>query len=740
MKNQILIVLIIFLQSNVNVYSQLSRYELAESYYNSYQYSQAAKVYSELAEENEKKKNKTFNEDIVRKAAISYYKYRSYKNALRWYEELYNNQRARKEDMYNYLRCLLNLNRKGEVEKILSESLNSEKGLSEVKEKLEREMKLYEELLSDSDLYDVKYLQNINSETNDFSPVYYEDGLIFVTQRMSNSIINVKSGWDGSNYQELVYVKKSKKNEGEYEKQVKALKKSFKSNFHDGPVSFDKEYKIGFVTRNNLNKKESKQLADNYRELNVRLYIVQRDEKGRWGKLEEFPYNSKDYSVGHASYDSENKILYFVSDMPGGYGQTDIWKSEYKEGQWSKPENLGEEVNTNGREMFPYVSKSGKLYFSSDGHNGLGGLDIYVYHENKQKKEVINMGYPLNTNLDDFGIVLDSSETRGYFSSNRNIGNEERMDDNIYELKINDTKYQLEVKTLLVNSEEPLPETRIAIINKNKGQIDEYETDEEGNFRTSIDRKTDYLIKASKKYYKLVKVDSVSTYERQPDNLYYAKLYLDYVYWNLKGYTIDKVDKKLLPNTEITIIDQTTQEEIKIVSNDSGYFSVKLYPNHKYYMKLNKENYNPLEVGYNTDDVTEDVNKEENFELERIVKKGDVFVLRNIYFDYGKYTIKEEGYEELNKLLDFMIKNPTINIELSAHTDSRSSLKFNMELSTNRAKACMNYLVSKGIAKERIKYKGYAWLRPMNRCKRGVECSEEEHAMNRRVEVLILKK
>ena len=168
----------------------------------------------------------------------------------------------------------------------------------------------------------------------------------------------------------------------------------------------------------------------------LKLYrLVYLPNENRWGDqlIEAVPFNDREYSVGHAALTADGQTLYFASDKPGGYGGVDIYKSvRDQSGNWAAPTNLGPSINTSGDEMFPFVSNDGTLYFSSNGHLGLGGLDVFSATAVSTKEgwsAPENLGFPINTNSDDFGYIIDKENKNGYFVSNRAGG---KGDDDIY--------------------------------------------------------------------------------------------------------------------------------------------------------------------------------------------------------------------------------------------------------------------------------------------------------------------
>ncbi|MFN2428864.1 MAG: OmpA family protein, partial [Cryomorphaceae bacterium] len=189
--------------------------------------------------------------------------------------------------------------------------------------------------------------------------------------------------------------------------------------FHDGPATFSEDGNTIIYTRSAM-RNERKRLVNENNENQFYLYTSTK-ENDTWSEPKELPFNSKDFSVGHPTLSKDGKTLYFSSDMPGGYGGSDIYKSNYEDGNWSEPINLGKTVNTPGNEVFPYIAKDGTLYFSSEGHQNLGGLDVFFSQNNAGIWGApVNLAYPLNSSRDDFAFVLNENDTTGFVSSNRN--------------------------------------------------------------------------------------------------------------------------------------------------------------------------------------------------------------------------------------------------------------------------------------------------------------------------------
>jgi tetratricopeptide (TPR) repeat protein len=264
-----------------------------------------------------------------------------------------------------------------------------------------------------------------NSKYSDFGAVVSGDEIVFASGRNDQAIIKYEYPWKGAPYLDVY---KTSIDKPTIYKEPQILSKGINSRFHDGPICFAPDTGEVFITRNNFNLGLPK--YSNKKENHFQLYWAKRTADG-WEELEELPFNSDEYSCGHPSISNDNRIIYFASDMPGGYGGSDIYSSERTTEGWADPINLGPEVNTEGDEMFPFISQKGDIYFSSNGHLGLGGLDIFMAREIQSGSyEITNMGYPLNSSSDDFSFFLLNSGEQGYFASNRagGMGDDDKVE------------------------------------------------------------------------------------------------------------------------------------------------------------------------------------------------------------------------------------------------------------------------------------------------------------------------
>jgi hypothetical protein len=269
---------------------------------------------------------------------------------------------------------------------------------------------------------------DFNSTENDFSPAYFAQGkIVFTSSRKKTMWINRKHGWTGNNYYNIYATEKG--SNGAYLKPKKFMR-DMDSKFNNGPICFSQDKTVIILTRNSA--PGSAGSDGNYK---LELFEAKLNIDG-FEKVTPMPFNSKEHNCAHPSLSNDGNTLYFASDMPGGQGGLDIWYSKRDgTGAWGPAVNMGDKVNTKGNEMFPYIATNNQLYFASNGQEGLGGLDIY---EAKMKSDgsvgkIYNMGTPINTSNDDFGIVFADDMKSGYLSSNRKNRN---MDDDIYAFNV----------------------------------------------------------------------------------------------------------------------------------------------------------------------------------------------------------------------------------------------------------------------------------------------------------------
>jgi len=308
-----------------------------------------------------------------------------------------------------------------------------------------------------------------------YGPSRYGNGIVVSGE---TEIISAKSAnpWTGYSFLNMFYLEKDAN--GNWEIPV-TFDENLNGPFHDGSATFSKDQNTIIYTRSAM-RNEKKRLLNESNENQFFLYTSKKED-GAWSEPVKLPFNNVEYSIGHPSLSADENTLYFSSDMPGGYGGSDLYKSTHDGNTWSQPVNLGSSINTPGNEVFPHANKSGKLYFSSEGHRTLGGLDVFVSEQIAGVwSSPINLAYPLNSSRDDFAILVNEDDTTGFVSSNRSGV------DMIYEYQRIPAIFVLRGIAKKVANNLPIEEVTITLINFTDGDTAIFTTDETGAFRFSL--------------------------------------------------------------------------------------------------------------------------------------------------------------------------------------------------------------------------------------------------------------
>ncbi|CAN1532131.1 OmpA-like domain [Spirosomataceae bacterium] len=743
-------------------YAQSSRLRTANAEFEKMAYAQALRYYEAfLGSANNKKEQE---KEALIKLAFCYRKLQDTKNAERVYKDLFKNfeEGLDSEQFLFYAQALANNGKYRESQKMYSR-------YGELQKEDFRGRKFTVAYMDnsafykDSALYNVDFVYPLNSKYSDFSPMFYENGLVFVSARNEGSgikrvfIQNETPFLDLFLFSDTLSLRKETRKSvemalaslGSSEKSIKPNKiqanenfddmeepeieefsKSINSKYHEGPVTFFKDYKKIVFTRNNYNKGRAKKSDKGVNML--KLFIA--SKKGnKWTDIKELPINSDQYSTGHPALSPDNRKMYFVSDMPGGFGGTDIYVVDYRDGSWGVPVNLGREINTEGSEMFPFVDEAGNFYFASDGHAGLGGLDMFYveFRNGVPFGGVENLGAPINSTKDDFGFITDAERSHGYFSSNRRKG---YSDDNIYAF----TKGCNSLNLIVLNQEtnEPLADTELRMV-KNGVNKQRYITNSQGQTSLCLESGSDFEFKAFKEGYEVGTI----TYGTMSNSLakkQQLKLYLEPSKRPLvRGRIVSEVDQRPIAGATVTLENERDGSIETIITGVDGRYVFQPVRDGKYSVTAVKDNY-----AINTESIGKIKNSKKNISVEQnfgMIGEGDIFRLDNIYYDLDKSEIRTDAKKELdNKVIPILKKYPDIQIELRSHTDSRASEEYNLRLSAERAKSVVDYLIKKGISSSRLTAQGYGESELVNECDDSVKCSELEHQQNRRTEFKIL--
>ncbi|MEN9639322.1 MAG: hypothetical protein RLZZ262_1190 [Bacteroidota bacterium] len=565
---------------------------------------------------------------------------------------------------------------------------------------------------------------NINSNENDFAPVIYNGGLVFMSNRPLTEWVGLTHEWAGARFYTLYHAKGTETNFSG----VQSFGKEILTDYNDGPVCFNSTGSQMYFTRNNVEQGKRRKDAKDITRLKI---FFSQFSDGKWGIDVPFAYNSDAYSCAHPSLSSDGKTLYFSSDMPGGFGGMDLWKCSYDGSNWSKPENLGALYNTAGNELFPHIAADGKLYYASNGLKGMGGLDLF---ECESGGEPRNMGAPINSNDDDFALCIAADGNTGYFSSNRKA---QKLNDDIYYFK----KQCTNTDVLIVDNAtgEPLKEALVKVFENSK-ERSAVTTDSTGRFNMCLNPLSNYEFRATKNNYEENKSSltssQVAAAAESGTTVKVPLLKKPEKVVNLAGRVFNQDDKTGVPNQEVILVDITTGTEIRTSTNAQGEYKFENIPlDHRYEVKTSKKDCGEVKEPFSTGNITS--SKTITIDMP-LLCKGDIIKIENIYYDYNKYNIRPDAAVELDKVIAVLNKYPTMVIELRSHTDARGKDEYNAKLSDNRAKSAVEYIISKGINKDRLKAKGYGESELLNHCKNGVECDDKTHEQNRRTEFKIL--
>jgi outer membrane protein OmpA-like peptidoglycan-associated protein len=621
MKKYITLSLILLLTVS---YGQNKATEKADKLFESYQYMGAIDEYLKLAD------SKNANQYIYTQLAESYYNVFNATEASKWYAKA-TKEKSAAEIYYHYAETLKIQGKYQEANKQMDMFASLSPNDSRAKEH-KANPNYIPSLANKSKMFDIAET-NINSEgQSDFGAVLTNDNTLYFVSTRNTS--KKTDQWVNQPYLDIF--KATRNESGTFSEPTSVSE--LNTPYHDGPVAISADGNTIYFARDGHSEGQyEKSKATKTKIGQQGLYkAVKKD--GKWTQIEPLPFNSKSYSVTHPSLSKDGKTLYFSSNMPNGLGESDIWKVAVEESGFGKPQNLGANVNTPGKENFPFITDDNTLYFASSGRQGFGGLDVFKTNVTTNEPAQ-NVGKPVNSEKDDFSLSYNTKANVGYFASNRSGV------DAVYSAVPVCTAQAIAVVTdkktgvIITNA-------NVSILDTKGNVIETKQTDSQGKVGYDIECQTAYTFN--------VKAENYET----------------------ESFPIQKT-----ASGPVTVTAQLSPTEIVITDTE--------------------------------------------------------VILKNVYFDFDKSNITAQGSEELDKLVKVMKENPTMNIFVKAHTDSKGSNNYNQKLSERRAQSTVQYLLSKGVTKNRVSGKGFGSTEPKVKC---TSCSEEEHAQNRRSEFVIVKK
>jgi len=470
-----------------SIYAQENKVKKANEEFDSYDYIDARKIYLSVVKDGYE------SAQVFEKLGDTYYFNSEYTEANKWYEKLVNNYPNQVKPEY-YFRSAQTLKSVGQYEK--SKAMMEKFKASSPSNLANNQLSNWQSFEDLTNSQNEKFkVTNITSKMSgsDFGPSFYGDKIVFASSSINTEGSKVHD-WNGLPYLDLF---EAEIGEDGNLSNVKSLKGDINSPYHESSAVFTKDGQTVYFTRNNYI--DGKKKRGKKRLVSLKIYKATKNDDGTWNNVQELPFNDDSYSVAHPALNQEETRLYFSSNMEGTIGLSDIWYVDiHKNGSYGTPINMGSEINTEERETFPFISDNNTLFFSSDGHVGLGGLDIFKVSDNDLvHKEIINLGLPINSNQDDFGFIVNEQEKIGYLSSNRD-GNNGSSSDDIYLITEN---CNLVIYGAITDSNtgNPLDGSLVYLIDENNEVISQQVTNANGNyeFEENIDCENQYIVRAS---------------------------------------------------------------------------------------------------------------------------------------------------------------------------------------------------------------------------------------------------
>ena len=670
-------------------------------------------------------KNKSSH--LIKNLADSYYHTFNLNAAARWYRYLISNYGDSVDEAYYFKlsQSLKAIDEYEEAETVLSDFYTKEGDTAKLQQLKE----------------DTKYLENVKAignrfdiENSSFNTASSEFGAMKIGDEIWYTATHKKMGsktyrWNNEHYLDIYKHPVDKKFLGD--SLSTALSDKINTKLHEGAFALSLDGNTLYFTRNNF--KNGKRKTDDKKISNLKIYSANLID-GDWKNITELPFNSDDFSNEHPTLNADGTKLYFASDRPGGFGSFDIYVvSLQSDNIFSAPINLGNLINTDKKEQFPFIASDNSLYFSSNGHPGFGLLDVFV-SENRGGifQQPNNLGLPVNSGYDDFSYILNKEIKTGYFASNRLSG---KGSDDIYsftvtkDLAIEDCQQFITGIITDRTTTLPLAGASVTLVDSENKIVASSLSKENGAFEFDVFCEISYSIKANKEGYEGNSRTIITSNERNATND--ASLDL---------YSIVEKEKT------IALIEQTKLEQEKLRAEA---LAIK---------KLEDEKIAKIQLAHQKSQEKERVEKERFVEkvksekalVKRItdalatetalVNENDRTVIQTeeIHFDYSLWYLRRESRERLKTVIDVMKNNPGIIIEIGTHTDIRGNGGYNKDLSQKRADSAKEFLVKNGIDTDRIVSKGYGESKPIVECPTEDACSEEDHEWNRRCEFVVV--
>lgn len=695
MKTKILLIILLL---PYFVFSQSGRLKYADKKFDNFEYAEAIEGYLDVLERS--KDSLLVAENI----AISYEYVGDAEKAYLWYRTLHRADKSTKKSLLrlaHYARVNKQYEKSNEYLTICEEKFGNDPSLS----KLYISSSEIAELEKSNSEFDLKG-EFLDLPSSEIGSSFYSDSKILITSsQRKKAAINRTYGGTGDYFYNLYETDVNE--DGSINGKLTLVKGDVNTQFHDGLGSYDKENNYLYFTRDNYLKGEGKGYDAN-QVMHLKIYrgkVNDKDGKLSITNVEELPFNNNSYSCSHPSISKDGKRLFFSSDMPGGKGGVDIYYVDIDEGKFGTPVNMGDEINTPFDEVFPYYKQEeDELYFSSNGHKGLGGLDIFIARMDSKGvvRTVKNLGAPINSSYDDFSFSNNGGNTLGYFSSNR--------------AEVDNVHYFLQDKPVVIkglitdeHTGQGVPNMTVNVYDEAGNLIGVGETDSNGYYEAFIPHEEGNVkvVIEGDGY-----VSSEDIVEITADKKVYNRDYQVVPSMHYDLLVLVQDDKTMESIADVDYSFSIGEKEYVGQTNSEGRFEESLPDIYgigsvlELEFKLEKEGYISNSI-LKTETLTDSRKVELVLNLNKFEEGesdlANILNLDPVLFDLNSsYFNRPDSRNEMQKVVKIMNANPSMKIEIRGHTDQRGSAQYNMFLSERRAKRAYDYLIANGISASRI--------------------------------------
>jgi outer membrane protein OmpA-like peptidoglycan-associated protein len=732
LRTHILLAFLVLLLATTQGYSQGGRANAhvsdGDRHFEQMAYARAVGSYTLAAEMG------AVNEHVTKRLAESHMRLGNTLEAERWYSVVVKFLNREPRDLYNY-----------------AEALKSNERYEEAEEWMDRYLALVgtdggparssiggfaRKFTQNKDRFTVKEV-SINSPNSDFGVSWFgPNKVLFSSARNETFGIERRAAINDQPFLDL-FVADVMPN-GDLAN-PRLLEGSVNTKYHEGPATANVTGDVIWFTRNSYFQGRSQRSRQGISRLGI--YRASAQGSGSFGAVEQFLFNNSEVTIAHPSLSVDGQRLYFMSDMPGGFGGTDIYLCRMQDGKWGEPENLGPAINTARNEAFPFIAADGVLYFASNGHPGLGGMDIFAAMPAGATgfSAIINVGAPVNSAKDDFAFVIDPSGSRGYFSSNRPAAT---GDDNIFSFVMHrPLEEQFLVTGAVIDDEYDIPvmAAEVILYDAQGALLDTTFTDSRGEFSFPVQRDKAYrLVARMKGRYDGERFFSTERIEQQQIITRDVHLVADAGIW-MRGAVRYKDRLGFIEGMTVSVVNLSSFFSESQRTDEGGGFRFRLQNNEEFEVLFEKPGFFSQSIPVSTVGMRQgvlDINEVRDLQFEAI-QVGVPIAFKHIRWAGSSTTLDNMARAELDALVERMMVNPDVNIEVGVHSDARVEAAEALRTSQKQAEAIAAYIRSKGVPKERITARGYGTTQPNNHCVPGVACSEEEHAVNRRNEYMV---